>query len=218
MDIIRRDFLILAAAAATAPSSAWPQDYPAHPLRFIVPLAPGGGLDFVARLISEDISQAIGQQVAVENRSGAGGRIGIDDVAKAAPDGYTVLICNDNIASAPHILKVTGDYLADFSPVIELARQPLVLSVHHSLGVNSLAELVALAKRSPGLGFATSGVGSNQHILGEWFAKVAGITLEHIPYRGAGQAVADVLADRVPISALGQRPSCRITGQELYAC
>jgi tripartite-type tricarboxylate transporter receptor subunit TctC len=203
MRILRRQFLWLCGSAVAAPSLAWSQSYPARPVVFIVPLAAGGGLDFIAPLVGGGLSQRIGQQVVVENRTGAGGTIGIEAAAKSTPDGYTVLVSNDNIASAPHILKVNGDYARDLVPVALIARQPLVLGVHPSLPVHSLADLVALAKQKSGLAFASSGVGTNQHILGEWFIQTAGIKLDHIPYRGAGQAVSDLLAGHVPIGILG---------------
>src|SRR6185437_1760347 len=117
--------------------------------------------------------------------------------------GYTILVTNDNAASAPHILKLSYDYTKVMVPVIDLAHQPQVLAVHPSLGVGSVAEYVAYAKKNPGLGFASSGVGSNQHVVGAWFAKEAGLTLEHVPYRGAGQAVTDLLAGHVKSAFLG---------------
>jgi tripartite-type tricarboxylate transporter receptor subunit TctC len=206
MTLVRRRFLSLAGAAVAAPwaaSRTWSQTYPTKPVRFIVPLAAGGGTDFLARLVGEYLSRSFGQQVLVENRTGAGGTIGTEAAAKSPPDGYTVLISNDNMASAPHILKVNGDYLKDNVPVIQIARQPLVWAVHHSLGVNTLAEFIAAMKQRPGQGYATSGVGTNQHFLGEWFAKSAGIKLEHVPYRGAGQAINDMVAGHVPIGTLG---------------
>jgi tripartite-type tricarboxylate transporter receptor subunit TctC len=203
MHIPRRQFLWLCGSALAAPSAAWAQTYPTRPVLFVVPLAAGGGLDFMARLVGGNVSQRLNQQVVVENRTGAGGTIGIEAAAKSAPDGYTVLVTNDNIASAPHILKVNGDYSKDLEPVILIARQPLVLATHPSLDVHSLADLVALAKQKSGLAFASSGVGSNQHILGEWFTKTAGIKLDHVPYRGAGQAVSDLIAGHVPIGILG---------------
>jgi len=203
MHLLRRQFLWLCGSALAAPATAWAQGYPTRPVLFVVPLAAGGGLDFIARLVGGNASQGLKQQIVVENRTGAGGTIGIEAAAKAAPDGYTVLVTNDNIASAPHILKVNGDYAKDLVPVILIARQPLVLATHPSLDVHSLADLVALAKQKTGLGFASSGVGSNQHILGAWFTKTAGIKLDHIPYRGAGQAVGDLIAGHVPIGILG---------------
>jgi tripartite-type tricarboxylate transporter receptor subunit TctC len=206
MDLARRRFMRGAAAAVATPvlsRVAMAQAYPARPIRFIVPLAPGGGLDFVARLVGEHMSRTIGQQVYLENKLGAGGMIGIETAAKSPPDGYSVLVSNDNVASAPHVLRVNTDFVKDLVPVIELSRQTLVLAVHASFNVKSVAELIAAAKARPGMSFATSGVGSNQHILGEWFAKEAGIKLEHVPYRGGGQAVNDFIAGHILVGVLG---------------
>lgn len=195
--------------------------WPERPVRFVVPLAPGGAIDFVARQCGEVMSRQIGQQVIVENRTGAGGTIGMDSALRSEPDGYTVLITNDNAASAPHILKLPHDYTKVLLPVIDIGHQPLVLGVHPSLGVGTIAEYVAHARKNPGLGFASSGVGSNQHVLGGWLAKEAGIRLEHVPYRGAGQAVNDLVAGHVKSALLGptaliahhQAGTIRIIGQ-----
>jgi tripartite-type tricarboxylate transporter receptor subunit TctC len=208
-NIARRRFLGGALASSLAPfalrsaRAQGPDGYPNRPVRFIVPLAAGGGLDFVARLVGEHVSRGLGQQVFVENRTGAGGTIGIDTAIKAAPDGYSLLLTNDNVAAAPHVLRLNVDYLNDLVPVAMLGRQPQVLGVHPSFEVKSVAELVTAVKRMPSLGCATSGVGSNQHVLMEWFAKVAGIKLEHVPYRGAGQAINDLLAGHVKVGVLG---------------
>ena len=187
-------------AQAPVEEAAWPN----RPVRFVVPLAAGGGLDFVARVVGEHLSREMRQQVFIENRTGAGGTIGIDTAIKSAPDGYSVLITNDNVASAPHVLRLNIDFLKDLLPVCLLGRQPQALAVHPSLTtVNSVADLVALVKQKPGMGCATSGVGSNQHVLLEWFAKQAGVRLEHVPYRGAGQAINDLIAGHVQIAFLG---------------
>ncbi len=180
---------LLAAVVATAPLAAQAQDWPQRaPIHFIVPYPPGGSTDVGARVIADHLSKAIGQQVVVENRSGGSGNLGFEYGAKAAPDGYTVLIAPDQVTSAPHVFKVSFDPLRDFVPVIQLSRQPVVLAVHPSLGVGTLAELIAYVKANPGLGYATSGVGSQQHMVAEWFAKEAGIKLNHVPYRGPSQA------------------------------
>jgi len=204
MDIGRREFVMGAAASAVlAPPIARAQAYPNRPVRFIVPLAAGGGLDFIARLVGEYISRGLGQQVFVENRTGAGGTIGIDLAIKSPPDGYSLLLTNDNVAAAPHVMKLNVDYLKDLIPVSLLGRQPQVWAVHPSFDVKSMAELVAEVKKAGTMGCATSGVGSNQHVLMEWFAKVADIKLEHVPYRGAGQAINDLLAGHVKVACLG---------------
>jgi tripartite-type tricarboxylate transporter receptor subunit TctC len=185
-----------------APAIAQPK-WPDRPVRIIVPLAPGGAIDFVARQCANVLSQAFGQQVYVENRTGAGGTLGMDVAMKSTPDGYTILVTNDNAASAPHILKLSYDYTNVLLPVILIATQPQIFAAHPSLGVSTVAEYVDNAKKNPGVGFASSGVGSNQHVVGLWFAKEAGITIEHVPYRGAGQAVTDLLAGHVKSAFLG---------------
>jgi tripartite-type tricarboxylate transporter receptor subunit TctC len=207
--IARRGFLRGAAVASVAvlgsrAARAQAEDaWPSRPVRVIVPLAPGGGIDFIARTVGEYVSRQIGQQVVVENRTGAGGTLGMDAAMKSPPDGYTVLVTNDNAASAPHILGLPYDYTQELVPVINLAWQPQVLAVHPSLGVNSVAELIAHVKANPGLGYASSGVGTNQHILGEWFKRESGLKLDHVPYRGAGQAINDLIAGHVRIALLG---------------
>ncbi|MGB9368936.1 MAG: tripartite tricarboxylate transporter substrate-binding protein [Xanthobacteraceae bacterium] len=207
MGIVRRTFVksaLASTAALLAPHVSRAQDWPNRPVRFIVHLAAGGGLDFIARLVGEPISRSIGQQVFIENRTGgAGGTIGIEAGIKSSNDGYNFLIANDNLVSAPHVQKLNVDYLKDVLPVSLLGRQPQVLAVHPSLEVKSVAELVATVKKMSSLGCATSGVGSNQHVFMEWFAKVADIRLEHVPYRGAGQAINDLLAGHVKFAILG---------------
>lgn len=195
--------LICVAFAVPAAAQAWPS----KPLRWIVPYSPGGSTDIAARAVADKAGPALGQSIVIENRAGAGGNIGAELAAKSAPDGYTVLIAPDSITSNPHTYKNLGyQTLKDFIPVIQLARQPVVLAAHPSLGVGTVAELVALAKSKPGLGFATSGAGSQQHMTGEWFAKLAGIQLTHIPYKGGGQAIADLVGGQVPLGSLGSSP------------
>ena len=147
MNLVRRRFFSLAGAAVAAPaisSVAWSQTYPERSIRIIVPLAPGGGTDYVARATGKFVSQSLGQQVVVENKTGAGGTVGIEAAAKSPPDGYTLLVSNDNIASAPQIQKVNSDYQKDLVPVVLLTRQPMVWAVHQSLNVNTLAEWFGL--------------------------------------------------------------------------
>ena len=206
MRIIERRSFIKGAAGLTLAvgfQPAWAEMWPTKPVRFIVPLAAGGALDFAARQCSATLSRALAQQVFVENHTGAGGTIGMDAAMKAPSDGYTFLFANDNAAIAPHILKLSYDYTRELLPVITITRQPLAFAVNQSLGIKSVAELVAYVRKNPGLGFASSGVGSNQHVLGAWFAKEAAINLQHIPYRGAGQAVTDVVAGSVKFGILG---------------
>jgi tripartite-type tricarboxylate transporter receptor subunit TctC len=195
--------LIIAIVSGAASAQGWPS----RPIRIVVPFPPGGSTDIATRPVADRLSQAFGQSVVVENRGGAGGNIGTELVAKSAPDGYTVLIGTDAVVSNPHTYKNIGyQTLKDFVPVIQLSRQPVVMAVHPSIGVNTLAELVALARQKPGLGFATSGAGSQQHMAGEWFAKLAGIQLTHVPYKGGGQAITDLVAGQVPLGSLGSSP------------
>jgi tripartite-type tricarboxylate transporter receptor subunit TctC len=172
-----------------------------------VAFPPGGSTDVGARVIAEHLSRVFAQQIYVENRSGATGSIGTEAAAKSPPDGYTVLIAPDSIVSNPHVFKMNIDVLKDLVPVIQLSRQPIVLAVHRSLGVNSLAEFIALAKQRPRMSYASgAGAGSPQHIVQQWLAQIAGIQLEHVPYRGGGQAINDLVAGHVKIGSLGSSP------------
>jgi len=182
------------------------QSWPAKPVRVIVTFAPGGSLDFVTRIVAERLSQDLGQPFVVENRAGANGNVGADFAAKQPPDGYTVLASADALPASAHLYKLSYDPMKDLVPVIQFTRQPLVLAVHPSLGVNSVAELVAAVKAKPGMGYATSGSGSGQHMVGEWFARLAGIKLTHVPYKGGGQAIADLAGGQVQIGSLGSTP------------
>ena len=197
----------LGAGASLAAQAQTVQEWPNRPVRMIVPFAAGGSTDVAARLIGDFLSRSLGQQFFVENRAGANGVIGMDAAAKSTPDGYTVLVTADAIASNPHVYRVGHDPLKDLTPVIQISRQPVVLAVHPSLGVNTLDELVALAKKEPGLRYATgSGQGSPQHMVVQWFAKLAGIELEQVAYRGGGAAINDLIAGHVKLGALGSTP------------
>jgi tripartite-type tricarboxylate transporter receptor subunit TctC len=208
--ISRRNFTLAFAtlpfAAATAGATP-AQSFPAKPIRFVVPFPAGGSTDVGARVVANSLTRAFGQQVYVENKSGANGTIGIEDAAKSEPDGYTILVTTDSVASNPHVFHSNVDPSKDLLPIIQLSRQPIVLASHPSLGVNSIAELIALAKKRPGLPYATgSGAGSAQHIAAQWFAQIAGITLEQVPYRGGGQAINDLLGGHVKLGSLGSTP------------
>ena len=198
--------ILIALTMAAAACGAQAQDWPNKPVRVVVPFAAGGSTDVAARLVAEYLSRAFGQQVYVENRTGANGVIGIEAVAKSDPDGYTLLVAPDAIASNPHVYKVNYA-LKDLTPVVQLSRQPIVLAAHPSLGVNTMAELIALARKQPGIRFGTgSGVGSAQHMVVQWFAQLAGVELEQVPYRGGGQAINDLIAGHVQLGALGSTP------------
>ena len=196
---------IAATCAFVTPSGA--QQWPSRPIHVIVPFAAGGSTDVAARLIGQHLSKALGQQVVIENRTGANGNIGTEAAAKAAPDGYTILIAPDSVAANPHVYKVEYDALKDFVPVVQLSLQPIVLAAHPNLGVKDVAELIALAKKQPGIRFATgSGIGSAQHMATAWFAQIAGIELTQVPYRGGGQAINDLIAGHISLGTLGSTP------------
>jgi tripartite-type tricarboxylate transporter receptor subunit TctC len=190
-----------------APVTAAAQDWPTRPVHFVVPFPAGGSTDVAARVIAEYLSRSLGTQILDENKSGANGNLGVEAVAKSTPDGYTILVGTDSVSSNPHVYKVNIDPLKDLVPVIQLSRQPIVLAAHPSLGVNTLAELTAMARQQPGLRFATgSGLGSLQGMVGLWYAQIAGITLEQVPYRGGGQAINDLIAGHIKLGSLGSTP------------
>ena len=195
--------VLLACCATLVQAQAWPS----KPVRIVVAFAAGGSTDVAVRSMQERLAQAFGQPVLVENRPGAAGNIAADYVAKQPADGHLVLASADSLASNPHLFKnLPFDPAKDLVPVVQLTRQPVVLAVHPSLGVGSVAELVAAAKAKPGLGYATSGAGSIQHMAGDWFAQLAGIKLTHVPYKGGGQAITDLVGGQVPIGSLGNTP------------
>ena len=202
-----RSVVLLIAAATLAPSLAMVADWPNRPIHFIVPFPAGGSTDVAARVVGDYLSRTLGQQVVVENKSGANGNIGIEYAAKAVPDGYTVLVATDAISSNPHVYKMDFDPLKELTPVVELSHQPIALAAHPSLGIKTLAELTAMAKQQPGMRFATgSGVGSLQGMVALWYAKLAGIVLEQVPYRGGAPAINDLVAGHVKLGSLGTTP------------
>jgi tripartite-type tricarboxylate transporter receptor subunit TctC len=208
--ITKRSALYAIVAACSTLTGVAPlaaQTYPNRPVKFLVPLPAGGSTDVVGRIVAQYLSSHFNQQVYVENRSGANGTIGVEAAGKSAPDGYTVLVAGDLVASNPHVYKTNVDPIRDLVPIIQLSRQPIVLAVYPSLGVNSLAELISLARQQPGLRYGTgSGLGSSQHIVVQWFAGFAGIKLQQVPYRGGGPALNDLIAGHVQIGALGSTP------------
>ena len=197
----------LAVACVVIPPVAQAQQWPSRPIQVIVPFAPGGSTDVAARLVSQHLSRVLGQQVVVENKTGANGNLGTELAAKSAPDGHTILIVPESVVSNVHVYKVNYDPLKDLTPVIQISRQPIVLAAHPELGVKSIPELVALAKKQPGIRFGTgSGAGSQQHMVTAWFAKIANIELEQVSYRGGGQAINDLIAGHVKLGTLGSTP------------
>ena len=181
-------------------SAVQSQNYPNKSLRIIVPFAPGGSTDIFARLVAERLSASFAQPVVVENRAGASGNIGAEAVAKAAPDGYTLLMATTGVMAINNALfkNMAYDAAKDFEPVIFIASITNVLAVPNDLPAKSVAELVALAKKEPGkLTFASSGAGSSTHLSAELFKSMAVIDVVHIPFKGSGQALIDVVAGRV---------------------
>jgi tripartite-type tricarboxylate transporter receptor subunit TctC len=190
-----------ALATALAPTIAT-ADYPEKPVRMIVPAAPGGGADFVARAIASSLGVNLGQPVIIENRAGASGTIGAELTAKAAPDGYTLLMAQStSVTIAPHIYKkLNYDTLTDFAPVTLAALAPNILVVHPSVPANSVKELIALARAKPGaLNFGSSGSGAPSHLAGEIFNSMAGVDMVHVPYKGAGLAVTALLGGTIQV-------------------
>ena len=199
----RRQVLVLCAGglmAAAAPLCAQ-TTYPDKPVRWVVPYPPGGGTDVIARIVQERMSSALGQQVVIENRGGAGGSVGTEVVAKSAPDGYTVLFTLSSHTINPAIYpKLNFDTVKDFEPVGTVASLPQILVANPKVAANTLAELTALAKAKPGeLSYASVGNGSPGHLAGEMFKLRAGVQMTHIPYRGGGPAVTDVMGGQVPL-------------------
>ncbi len=185
---------------------AFAQTYPVKPVRLIVPGPPGSVTDVRARWIAEKLAPSFGQPIIVENRGGAGGIIGTEVVAKSAPDGYTILLAHQGThAINPHIYERPGyDALTDFAPITRLVLNPLVLAVHPGLPVNSLAELLKLAKDKPGqLFFGSPGNGTPPHLAGELFKRMAGIDVTHVPFKGGAQAQAELIAGRIAYTVEG---------------
>jgi len=191
--------MLFAALAAAA------QDYPTRPVRVIVPFSPGGAVDGPMRIIAQELGKRWGQQVVVENKPGAGATIGADAVAKAAPDGYTLLLASQtNAISATLYPKLPYDAIEDFAPITLIGREPGVLVVHPSLPVKTLPELVAYVKARPGqVDYASSGNGSGQHLFMAMLASMTGMQLSHVPYKGSGQATTDLLGGQVMTSIPG---------------
>ena len=195
--------LLAAAAASVAAQSAPAAAYPVKAVRIIVGFSPGGSTDVTARIVAQKMSESWRQQVIVENRPGAGGNIGAEAVAKAPPDGYMLLLATTGVMSINHRLyrSLPYDALRDFAPVTQIGSLPLILIVHPSLPVRSVKELIALAKARPGqLSYASSGVGGATHMTAEVFRMLAGVDILHIPYKGSGQAMADLIGGQVPLA------------------
>ena len=188
----------VAASLCWMPSSLWAQTWPEKPIRIIVPYTPGGASDITARLLAERMSTRLGQPVTVDNRAGASGIIGTEAVAKAAPDGYNlVFVASSHVVNQALFGNLSYDPIKSFAPISQTANVQLVMVVPATLGVNTLAEFVALAKAKPGtLSYASSGSGSNPQLFAEMFKQSAGLDLLHVPYKGSTAAHTDLLAGR----------------------
>ena len=197
-------FALLAALSLQAHAQAWPS----KPVRFIVPFPPGGATDVAARSVGDKLTKALNQQVVIDNRAGASGAIGAAEVARAEPDGYTILFAADPVVTLHLAMKnVQFDINRDFVTVTQVTTQPLAVAVHASVPANTIQEFIALVRANPGkYSFAHSGIGSGQHLSGELLKKLAGIEMEQVPYKGGGPAVQDLVAGQVPAAVLGSTP------------
>ena len=186
---------VIASAALPAPALA--QGYPGKPVRIVVPFAPGGGTDIIGRLIARQLNDSLGQRVIIDNRAGANGIIGTELVARAVPDGHTIMLGTTatHAINASFYSKLPYDPVKDFAPITNLAYSPFIVSVHPSIPVNSLRELIALAKQRPQqITYASAGLGNSTHLAGELFSMIAGVRMVHVPYKGSGLAMADTVA------------------------
>jgi tripartite-type tricarboxylate transporter receptor subunit TctC len=198
--IMRALFSSLAAVLLAVSSASMAQQYPSKPVRIVVPFAPGGGSDFIARFMAQRLTTSLGQQVIVENKPGAGGMLGIDAGVKSAPDGYTLTLIASSYTVNPSIYKFTFDPVADITPIIQMSQGPLLVVVRPSLPVKSIKDLIELAKAKPGqINFASSGQGSVIHMATELFQAMAGIKMNHIPYKGTGPALTDTLGGQTDV-------------------
>ena len=194
-----RKWIILALGLFAA-APAWAQDWPAKPVRFIVPYPPGGGTDLIARIVQKRLSEALGQPIVIENRGGAGGAVGTEAAAKSAPDGYTFLFTLSSHTINPLLYKLNYDVERDFTPVTLIVSVPQLIAAYPGAPFKSMQDVVAMAKADPGkLNFASVGTGTPSHIAGELLKLRAGIDLVHVPYKGGGPAVADALGGQVSL-------------------
>jgi tripartite-type tricarboxylate transporter receptor subunit TctC len=199
----RRTFLITttALAAGSFGGLAQAQAFPDRPLRIVIPFATGGPTDTMTRLLASKMAEVLGQQIIAENKPGAGGNIGAEHVARSTPDGYTMLMgTNGTLAANPSLFeRLSYDPTKDFTPIGLFTFQPNMLAVHPSVPAKNVSELIAYLKSNPNASFASGGLGTSTHFAGELFKIMAGVQMEHIPYKGDGQSVPDVIAGNVPI-------------------
>jgi tripartite-type tricarboxylate transporter receptor subunit TctC len=204
MKLLRRNFLHLAAGAAALPAVsriAWAQAYPTRPVRIIVPFAPAGSTDIVARLMGQWLSERLGQQFVIDNRPGGGSNIGTEAVVRASPDGYTLLLVGGgNAINATLYQKLNFNFIRDIAPVAGIERHPYVMVVNPSVPAKTVPEFIAYAKANPGkLTMASAGIGAPSHLFGELFKMMAGVDMVHVPYRSGGPALTDLLGGQVQV-------------------
>ena len=204
MRFLRGSLVLVVLFAATAHAQNWPQ----RPVRFLVPFPPGGSTDVAARALADKLSAGLGQQAVVENRGGGGGAVGTAEVARAQPDGYTVLFTANAVTILHLAVKnLPYDTLRDFVAVTQVSTQPNAFAVHPSVPATSIRELVAYAKANPGkLSYGHSGAGGGQHLTGELLKKMAGIDMVGIPYKGGGQLIGDLLGGQIQVGIAGTTP------------
>ena len=179
---------------------AYAQQYPNKPVRIIVPFAPGGGSDFIGRFIAQKLSATLGNQVIVENKPGAGGVIGIEQGVRSAPDGYNLVLIASSYTVNPSVYKLNFDPVADITPIVQISQGPLLVVVNPSVPVKTAKDLIAMAKAKPGeINFASPGQGSVIHMATEYFDSMAGIKMNHIPYKGTGPALTDTIAGQTQV-------------------
>jgi tripartite-type tricarboxylate transporter receptor subunit TctC len=189
--------IALLAAMLATPAAA---DYPERTIRLLVPYPPGGPNDTIARMIGSKIAVSFGQQVVIENRPGAAGNLAMELTARAAPDGYTAVVPSVSYVTNPSLFKKISYKLDEVKPITLIAKGPLVLVASPSLGVRSVAELIALAKKKPGtIDYGSGGIGSTSHLSGEMLRHLAGLDIQHIPYKGSNDLMSDLLTGRVPL-------------------
>ena len=204
MNLLRRQFLHLAAGAAALPAlsrMSWAQTYPSRPVRWIVGFTPAGGNDIIARLIGQWLTDRLGQPFVIENRPGAGTNIAAEIVINSPPDGYTLFLTNfSNAVNAALYEKLSFDFMRDMAPVVGISRAPVILAVHPSVPANTVPEFIAYAKANPGkLNMGSAGIGSTGHLAGELLQMMTGIKLVHVPYRGNAPALTDLIAGQVQL-------------------
>ena len=200
-DVSRRSVLGAAALMGTGVRAAFGQSYPSRPIRWVVGYPPGGTTDVLARLVADNLSRRLGQQVYIENKPGAGNNIGTENVVNAEPDGYTILLVNPaNGINASLYTKLNFNFIRDIAPVAGITRSPNIMEINPKLPVKTVAEFIAYCKANPGkVNMASSGLGTSTHLSGELFRAMTGVEMVHVPYRGAAPAITDLLSGQAHV-------------------